>query len=618
MATVNALMPAHPSRPDRGAMQRTTRDGRQLTYEMQVIQQPERARACGSGVKCTDLLPLHKIPGLTWWIASADRRPVDPPPVVQLTIYEEHNGERIDITATYQASFFLFTTLENARNINHGRVAINNTFPALTGMPCAGMAYLERPTPGGYFIFPDLSVRHEGKYLLSFNLYEETKNLFDEDMESSGSNIPTPSPVTSSNPAMQTQKHMNFRLEMQSKPFQVYSAKKFPGLAESTILSRVVAEQGCRVRIRRDVRMRRRETGKDFGDYEEEHQHIRPDNQYPPYGPERPRSVSNGSVHSAITASVAAYPQGRRPSQDTTYVDQSRYQTPQPTMPATVNSTPYTDHLAFGGSQYGPTTFQPPPAPISRSFNQYQSASNVHYTSPTHMRHMSNPQDYTYQAPMPQQSSYQTLSRHSSASDLGAMHQGQTATSQQMYQAQPQMSPYFDQQYSMVNHDHYGSSYPTSSSQVPPPASNGLPPVTTMPYPPEPKSESVPQGISLSAGTTPQQYDGPTSGFPFPSSSHTVYSTQTTAGGQNPYMSDVVSPTQTRTRKRALDQVFDTTAIQQPMQNGMRPSVDQAGQDFARIEGADGIDEYPDLSTLKYKRADGRQQVKKAPSPVAD
>lgn len=31
---------------------RETRDGRRLWYRMRIIQQPERARACGSGLKC--------------------------------------------------------------------------------------------------------------------------------------------------------------------------------------------------------------------------------------------------------------------------------------------------------------------------------------------------------------------------------------------------------------------------------------------------------------------------------------------------------------------------------------------------------------------------------------
>ena len=34
---------------------RVTREGRRLQYELKVIQQPERARACGSGAKCKNL-----------------------------------------------------------------------------------------------------------------------------------------------------------------------------------------------------------------------------------------------------------------------------------------------------------------------------------------------------------------------------------------------------------------------------------------------------------------------------------------------------------------------------------------------------------------------------------
>lgn len=37
---------------------RVTTDGRTLTYEMRVLQQPLRARACGQGAKCEPLLIL--------------------------------------------------------------------------------------------------------------------------------------------------------------------------------------------------------------------------------------------------------------------------------------------------------------------------------------------------------------------------------------------------------------------------------------------------------------------------------------------------------------------------------------------------------------------------------
>lgn len=37
---------------NRSSTSRVTKEGRHLTYELIVIQQPERARACGSGAKC--------------------------------------------------------------------------------------------------------------------------------------------------------------------------------------------------------------------------------------------------------------------------------------------------------------------------------------------------------------------------------------------------------------------------------------------------------------------------------------------------------------------------------------------------------------------------------------
>lgn len=219
-------------------MSRVTRGGRKLTYVLTVIQQPERARACGSGAK-----------------SSSDRRPVDPPPVVELKIYHEDGPKSEHITFAYDANFFLFVTLEPAPPTSatcRSQPAATTSNPVLTGMPVSGMAYLDRPSEAGYFIFPDLSVRHEGQYVLSFNLYEETKNHADQDLDPTA---PLYAPATAADP----DSSFDWRLEVKSAPFTVYSAKKFPGLTESTHLSRIVAEQGCRVRIRRDVRMRRRD-----------------------------------------------------------------------------------------------------------------------------------------------------------------------------------------------------------------------------------------------------------------------------------------------------------------------------------------------------------------------
>lgn len=140
----------------------------------------------------------------------------------------------------------------------HGRVQTPaaTSPPVLTGFPVSGCCYLDRPDPAGYFLFPDLSVRHEGRYRLVFSLYELIKDAKDLDRDAE-----IPSTGESQLPA-----DACHRMDLRSADFTVYSAKKFPGLTESTTLSRVVAEQGCRVRIRRDVRMRRRDpNGKSAG-----------------------------------------------------------------------------------------------------------------------------------------------------------------------------------------------------------------------------------------------------------------------------------------------------------------------------------------------------------------
>ena len=340
--------------------------------------------------------------------ASADRRPVDPPPVVELRIYESDptNMHKTDITFAYNANFFLYATLETARPIAHGRVAGPPTCPVLTGVPVAGVAYLDRPSQAGYFIFPDLSVRHEGRYRLSFHLYEEIKDLKDADKEA-------PVPSTTAQPLSKTsmpQSSLNFRLEVKSVPFTVYSAKKFPGLATSTSLSRIIAEQGCRVRIRRDVRMRRRgEKRADDFDFDEEQRMYAP----PPSRPaadhhrfptpdayaaaatpiERPRSTSTSTVE-------PAFPYGpdvqRRPSvPEYGYpVAQPPYQRPMPAGPAPApapapappvaapHASPYASHLAFGPGHTYPAGPQLPPTPQSAAPPVQSTAPSVPPYSP--------------------------------------------------------------------------------------------------------------------------------------------------------------------------------------------------------------------------------------------
>jgi hypothetical protein len=224
--------------------------------------------------------------------------------VIELRVYEGQGLDTkdwTDITLKHNATFILCASLENARPIARGRLHTPTNIASLQGVNFAGTNYLERPKPAGYFIFPDLSVRNEGWYRLSFSLLEGTKEARDADPERQFPSSPRPQ-ADGEPKAPLNFEDMATRLDVRSRPFQVFSAKKFPGLSESTELSRLVADQGCRVRIRRDVRMRKHGARKDDGDsYEGERRSTSrfptPDTAYQPQTPmERPRTVSRASM----------------------------------------------------------------------------------------------------------------------------------------------------------------------------------------------------------------------------------------------------------------------------------------------------------------------------------
>ncbi len=330
-----------------------------------------------------------------------------------------------DITFTYNANFFLYATLEHARVIAHGRVQPPSaaTPPVLTGMPVSGMAYLDRPKEAGYFLFPDLSVRHEGRYRLTFNLFEQIKEAPDFDKDR-----------MDGSPAF-TSESFHWRMEVKSNDFMVFSAKKFPGLTESTALSRTVAEQGCRVRIRRDVRMRRREgktavTAASSADVRAEEEYARRHRtQTPDLSAEyRARSMSTESIN-RVPYGPDAHMQ-RRPSMSD-YHHAAASPHAGPSMPPAFNSSSGQVHISSGnnhlrfGSQHqayaqpasippSPTYAAPPPHPYAQpphphhaahhSASSFSAASPApsHTPPPSHAYYHDRPQSQHYTTAPPQ------------------------------------------------------------------------------------------------------------------------------------------------------------------------------------------------------------------------
>lgn len=568
--------------------------------------------------------------------ASADRRPVDPPPIVELKIFElKPDNSKEDITFIMNANYFLFATLEPARHIAQARGMPDQNRPTvLTGTPVAGMVYLDRPAPAGYFIFPDLSVRHEGQFRLSFSLYEELKRVEDGDKsEDSGS-------------AQQSHEaSVTHRLEVKSEVMQVYSAKKFPGLTESTALSRTVAEQGCRVRIRRDVRMRRRDgKGDKWDDYEDQTADQREHNGHKPeaagygYPPQidRPRSASNTS-HQSLAIS-------RRPSlQEMT---QQGYH-PQPQYAGTAPHTPQNGFAPAPG--YGPSPTQqysqPPymqqqpqqqqhamqPPPPQYPPPSYQPAPTMAPAPATQPQHSyfgyapaPAPQPTQYAAPQYEAPSHTHRPSGEWSSQMPQEHrrasayQAPTTQPQPMYASQPTQQAYNPQVYQQPPGPAYASQQPPQShyyapveqsvSRPPPPEPVQPPTRATAPTPP------LPAKASFASNTLP-----PLSNALPPPQSNLEPSSPAVAmqANSNSFFANSSLPQQTPidSHKRSYASTFPTSSYDQAQKSGARPADPYSSQGNMLFTDADTADDDVDfrLNMAQYKRADGTPVYRKYP-----
>lgn len=207
----------------------------------------------------------------------ADRRPIDPAPIVQLRAITHdqpvRDALRIDtasapppverkpgqgtvapVTPGVRGGVPVTTTLgdgwedkawylENPYLFMYAMLChadtdeelhlLNDGKTRYTSGSCVSCLYHLKDIDGshqGFFVFPDLSIRVEGRYRLKLCLFEIIG---------------------------QSVHHCK---SVYSEPFHVYTAKRFPGMEESTRLSRSFAEQGLKVRVRKHPRSRRRES----------------------------------------------------------------------------------------------------------------------------------------------------------------------------------------------------------------------------------------------------------------------------------------------------------------------------------------------------------------------
>ncbi|KAJ1984132.1 hypothetical protein H4R34_000843 [Dimargaris verticillata] len=221
-------------------------------FQLLIVQQPQRARMCGFGDK--------------------DRRPCTPPPILKLITYDEHGNEvdpslldtsffvvhadlwSADTTAQQNLVLHPSLTSQAPSPSDHGLEAAATgvdtsaepTFGAkssggsrsrmveirnLIGSPATSACklYDNKHQLGIFFIFQDLSIRTEGTFTLKFSFVDIGTN----------------------------ENQLNVRRDcvrdhVFSQPFSVYSAKKFPGMIESTELSKCFVKQGIKISVRKE------------------------------------------------------------------------------------------------------------------------------------------------------------------------------------------------------------------------------------------------------------------------------------------------------------------------------------------------------------------------------
>ncbi|BDD58329.1 hypothetical protein MPDQ_000415 [Monascus purpureus] len=221
------------------------RDSESSDFELIIRQQPDRARVAGGKEK--------------------ERKPVDPPPIVQVRVREENSY----LAQHYLQSpyFFMCCSLYDPTEDRPVPVAPST---ALAGTLVSSLHRLKDVdnTDGGFFVFGDLSVKIEGEFRLKFALFEIRKD------------------------------YVTYLKSILSDRFTVSPPKSFPGMAESTFLSRSFADQGVKLRIRKEPRTVMKRAGPRPEDFPQP---------LPPRSPDRTSLQMPGSVFGGYPATGRDY-----------------------------------------------------------------------------------------------------------------------------------------------------------------------------------------------------------------------------------------------------------------------------------------------------------------------
>ena len=198
-------------------------------YVIIVRQQPIAARACGFGER--------------------DRRVIDPPPIVQMSLKNFDPNSPSDLgelrwpfnivhcallaaspESSTQQDLKNVTAVEDPNQSNRLSRRLMGTLVAspFVGIdPATSETRNENSRLGCFFIFPDLSCRQNGLYRLRFTLMKVSVPNMTQDGQGSLAG------------------------HIDSDVFEVFSAKDFPGMRASTALTKELKRQGATVSVKK-------------------------------------------------------------------------------------------------------------------------------------------------------------------------------------------------------------------------------------------------------------------------------------------------------------------------------------------------------------------------------
>ncbi|KAF2720333.1 hypothetical protein K431DRAFT_92572 [Polychaeton citri CBS 116435] len=151
------------------------------------------------------------------------RKSIDPPPVVEMRM-----NRQIDPNQQYLCSPYLFmiaTLAPATADSDEDEASLRDQLIGQTSSSLHRLRDLDNQE-SGFFVFGDLSCRKLGEYRLKFSLFEMHK--FDGGVYMQGSVF--------------------------SEPFKVIQAKNHTGMSNSTPLSRNLADQGVKLRLKKEHR----------------------------------------------------------------------------------------------------------------------------------------------------------------------------------------------------------------------------------------------------------------------------------------------------------------------------------------------------------------------------